>query len=163
MFSHSRFFFPHFSCSSLFTLFSISSLFVSSLLFSAVLLFSHLLNISTRTQWTELVKEIDTKLDCLEKAQQALKSSAHLKTVLQVVLALGNFLNSSSKKGGAYGFKLDTLNKLKQTRSSDNKSTLMKFLVYVTLIALQPHFMACLSLLLAYLTPLIACLSPSTA
>ena len=45
---------------------------------------------------------------------------------------MGNFLNAGNKsKGGAYGFKLDLLKKLKNTKSISGKTTLMHYLVKV--------------------------------
>ncbi len=41
------------------------------------------------------------------------KQSGKFKKVLEVVLALGNYLNGGSFRGAAYGFKLDALNKLR--------------------------------------------------
>ena len=49
-------------------------------------------------------------------AAEQLMSSAALKAVLLKVLALGNYLNGTSARGGAYGFKLSDLPKLVQAR-----------------------------------------------
>jgi len=35
-----------------------------------------------------------------------LRNSTQLRTVLQVILAFGNYMNAETAKGGAYGFKL---------------------------------------------------------
>ena len=42
------------------------------------------------------------------------RASASLRACLQLVLALGNYLNGTSYRGGAYGFKLADLAKLEQ-------------------------------------------------
>jgi diaphanous 1 len=47
---------------------------------------------------------------------------------LEIVLALGNYLNGGTPRGGVYGFKLDGLQKLSTVKSVDNKLTLMNFL-----------------------------------
>ncbi|RYE82109.1 MAG: hypothetical protein EOO65_05920 [Methanosarcinales archaeon] len=50
---------------------------------------------------------------------------------VQYVLAIGNYLNADSNaRGGAYGFKLDTLKKLSLVKSSDGKSTLLDYLAH---------------------------------
>ena len=45
-------------------------------------------------------------------ACKELDSSEQFVDVLQYILAIGNFLNSKNKKGGAYGFKLSSLAKV---------------------------------------------------
>jgi len=44
---------------------------------------------------------------------------------------IGNFLNGGSNRGAAFGFKLNTLVKLIDTKTVDNKSSLMHYLVKV--------------------------------
>ena len=56
------------------------------------------------------------------------RSSRALKAVLEHTLALGNYLNGSSSKGGAWGFKIDSLNKLIGTKTVDGSSTLLHYL-----------------------------------
>jgi hypothetical protein len=48
---------------------------------------------------------------------------------LKIVLALGNFLNGRSARGDAAAFKLKSLTTLTDTKTSDNKSTLLHFLI----------------------------------
>ena len=45
------------------------------------------------------------------------------------VLAIGNHMNGESNRGGAWGFKLETLDKLDAVKSTDNKQHLVHFLV----------------------------------
>lgn len=45
----------------------------------------------------------------------------------QVILAVGNYLNGTSKRGGAYGFRLPALLMLSNTKTSDNSSTLLHY------------------------------------
>jgi diaphanous 1 len=49
--------------------------------------------------------------------------------MLEWVLAVGNYMNGQSVKGGAYGFKIDMLEKLHEVKSLDNKRTLLMYLV----------------------------------
>jgi polyhydroxyalkanoate synthesis regulator phasin len=62
-------------------------------------------------------------------AVQQLSTSAKWKQILQVILAVGNYLNGGTKKGGIYGFKIKSLNKLNETKSTDNKTTLLQYVV----------------------------------
>lgn len=49
--------------------------------------------------------------------------------LLQLILMLGNFLNATGHKGGAFGFKLTSINKLVDTKSSASSDrTLLHFL-----------------------------------
>lgn len=45
------------------------------------------------------------------------------------MLTLGNFLNGGATKGLTYGFKLTALSKMVDTKTIDNKSSLMHYLV----------------------------------
>ena len=64
----------------------------------------------------------------LSAAADEVRTSMCLKVVLEYTLALGNYLNGTSNKGAAWGFKLETLNKLQGTKSTDNKTTLLHYL-----------------------------------
>lgn len=63
---------------------------------------------------------------------QACKELYHSKNfllVLEYVLSIGNILNSGSNRGGAYGFRLQSLPKLADIRGNNKKNTLLKFLI----------------------------------
>ena len=51
-----------------------------------------------------------------------------LRRLLEVVLALGNYLNGATPRGCAHGFKLDSLLKLSTVKAVDNKRTLIHYL-----------------------------------
>lgn len=59
------------------------------------------------------IEEIRPDLQTLRDASQELRSSVKFKSVLQVVLALGNALNGNTFRGGARGFQLDSLLKVR--------------------------------------------------
>lgn len=61
-------------------------------------------------------------------ASNAVKSSKKFRSVLEVVLAFGNYLNSS-KRGPAYGFKLQSLDTLLDTKSTDKRMCLLHYIV----------------------------------
>ncbi|KAK8582057.1 hypothetical protein V6N12_072255 [Hibiscus sabdariffa] len=56
------------------------------------------------------------------------RNSVKLKRIMQTILSLGNALNRGTARGSAVGFRLDSLLKLSETRSRDNKMTLMHYL-----------------------------------
>jgi diaphanous 2 len=61
-------------------------------------------------------------------AAKELKSSSHLELLLQIILAAGNHMNGGTARGAAYGFQLDFLTKLQQTKTTDNKQTLVHWI-----------------------------------
>lgn len=56
----------------------------------------------------------------LTKASKEILHSRNLKQLLEVVLAFGNFMNKG-QRGNAYGFKVSSLNKIADTKSSIDK------------------------------------------
>ncbi|CAI0427652.1 unnamed protein product [Linum tenue] len=62
-----------------------------------------------------------------------IRSSVKLKRIMQSVLSLGNAVNQGTARGSAVGFRLDSLLKLTDTRSRDNKMTLMHYLCKIQL------------------------------
>nr|XP_018668129.1 formin-like protein 2 isoform X1 [Ciona intestinalis] len=63
-------------------------------------------------------------------ASMSIKSSGMLKKVLEIILAFGNYMNSA-KRGAVYGFKLQSLDALIDTKSTDKKQTLLHYIVNV--------------------------------
>lgn len=45
------------------------------------------------------------------------------------MLAVGNYLNGESARGGAFGFRLDSLIKICDIKMKDNKTSLMLYVV----------------------------------
>lgn len=59
-------------------------------------------------------------VSALSKASKEILHSRNLKQLLEVVLAFGNFMNKG-QRGNAYGFKVSSLNKIADTKSSIDK------------------------------------------
>ena len=77
-------------------------------------------------------KATELKVSALrvKKANRELeKSHEPVKQVLETILAIGNFMNSGTNRGNALGFQLTSLNQLTSTKSTDNKVTLLEYLV----------------------------------
>ncbi|XP_013374614.1 PREDICTED: formin-like protein 1 [Chinchilla lanigera] len=70
------------------------------------------------------------QLNAIIAASASVKSSQKLKQMLEIILALGNYMNSS-KRGAAYGFRLQSLDALLEMKSTDRKQTLLHYLVKV--------------------------------
>lgn len=58
---------------------------------------------------------------------------------MQLILNLGNVLNGAGPKGGAVGFKLDTLEKLAKTRSISTPSLTLLHFLFKTVDKLMPE------------------------
>ncbi|XP_051995948.1 formin-like protein 1 [Xyrauchen texanus] len=76
----------------------------------------------------ESVKRLQPQLDAIVAASVSLKSSSKLKKMLEIILAFGNYMNSS-RRGAAYGFRLQSLDLLLDTKSTDRSQTLLHFIV----------------------------------
>lgn len=63
----------------------------------------------------------------LSEAGDALLHAAKFKELMSLILLIGNYMNGTGIKGGAYGFKVSSINKLVDTKSVHN-TTLLHFL-----------------------------------
>ncbi|CAM8943384.1 unnamed protein product [Rhodiola kirilowii] len=79
------------------------------------------------TQITDFKKSLNIVNSACEEVRKSLK----LKEIMKKILFLGNTLNNGTARGSAVGFKLDSLLKLYDTRSSTSKMTLMHYLCKV--------------------------------
>lgn len=59
---------------------------------------------------------------------KSIRDSASLREVLKLVLALGNYMNGGTFRGGAFGFRLNSLDELLRFKANDGKTTLLDFL-----------------------------------
>jgi hypothetical protein len=71
---------------------------------------------------------IGAQCDALVAASSSLYECQGLRKVFEVILLLGNYMNSS-RRGPAYGFKIQALDVLLNTRSTDRKTSLMQYIV----------------------------------
>ncbi|EQC42260.1 hypothetical protein SDRG_01094, partial [Saprolegnia diclina VS20] len=92
-------------------------------------------------QFEHRVLDIQAQIDTLSAATDQVADSTRLTKILETVLAIGNYMNGGTARGGAYGFKLEALGKLHTIRSVDPKVTLMNFLAR-HLEATQPDLIA---------------------
>ncbi|XP_044731705.1 formin-like protein isoform X1 [Chrysoperla carnea] len=71
---------------------------------------------------------ITPQIQAVISGSSSVKSSRKLKSILEVILAFGNYLNSG-KRGPAYGFKLQSLDTLLDTKSTDKRICLLHYIV----------------------------------
>jgi len=61
-------------------------------------------------------------------ALREIVDSTKLKEVLSIVLAVGNYVNAGTPRGGAYGFKLEALTKVRDFKSNKAGVSLLHYL-----------------------------------
>ncbi|KXS20963.1 actin-binding FH2 [Gonapodya prolifera JEL478] len=80
------------------------------------------------TRFRERVAEVTPDMLTISAAAREVTTSKRLRTLLEIVLAIGNYMNGDSFRGGAYGFSMDTLGKLADTKSANSKQTFLHYL-----------------------------------
>nr|XP_008124114.1 PREDICTED: disheveled-associated activator of morphogenesis 2 isoform X2 [Anolis carolinensis] len=84
-----------------------------------------------KKKFPERLAEAKPKVEAILLASKELVRSKHLKQLLEVVLAFGNYMNKG-QRGNAYGFKVSSLNKIADTKSSIDKNiTLLHYLIMI--------------------------------
>ncbi|CAL9119888.1 unnamed protein product [Musa textilis] len=95
---------------------------------------------SFKIQFGSQVLDIRKSLNTIDSVCEQICSSAKLKEIMKKILYLGNTLNQGTARGSAIGFHLDSLLKLTDTRSTNNKMTLMHYLCKALAIK-SPHLL----------------------
>ncbi len=67
----------------------------------------------------------------LSEAARGLRESQGLRTVLRVILSLGNYMNAGTRRGKSYGFRVEALNKLSMAKASKSNTKATNLLEYV--------------------------------
>ncbi|XVE53536.1 hypothetical protein DITRI_Ditri03aG0010800 [Diplodiscus trichospermus] len=84
-----------------------------------------------KIQFHSQVSDLRNSLNIINSAAEEVRNSVKLKRIMQAILSLGNALNHGTARGSAVGFRLDSLLKLADTRTQNNKMTLMHYLCKV--------------------------------
>uniref|UniRef100_A0A3P9D0U5 Formin-like 3 n=1 Tax=Maylandia zebra TaxID=106582 RepID=A0A3P9D0U5_9CICH len=101
------------------------------LLFSKIERLTQRMNIITFVgNFADNVSMLTPQLNAIIAASGSIKSAPKLKRMLEIILALGNYMNSS-KRGCVYGFKLQSLDLLLDTKSTDRKMTLLHYIALI--------------------------------
>ncbi|XP_078350098.1 disheveled-associated activator of morphogenesis 2-like [Oculina patagonica] len=84
-----------------------------------------------KKRFPERMGEVKPRVQAVLEASKELQRSKRLRILLEVVLAFGNYMNRGAR-GNAVGFKLGSLNRIIDTKSSSNsKITLLHYLIMV--------------------------------
>uniref|UniRef100_A0A3Q3XDH0 Uncharacterized protein n=1 Tax=Mola mola TaxID=94237 RepID=A0A3Q3XDH0_MOLML len=84
-----------------------------------------------RVQFEEQVNNLRPDILAVNAACDEVRKSCSFGCLLELVLLLGNYMNAGSRNAQSYGFNLSSLCKLKDTKSADQKTTLLHFLAKV--------------------------------
>ncbi|XP_073750572.1 protein diaphanous homolog 3 isoform X1 [Callorhinus ursinus] len=84
-----------------------------------------------KLQFEEQVNNIKPDTMAVSTACEEIKQSKSFRKLLELVLLMGNYMNAGSRNAQTFGFNLSSLCKLKDTKSTDQKTTLLHFLVEV--------------------------------
>ena len=79
--------------------------------------------------YPELVADCKPDIVAATAACQELKRSHKFGKLLEMILLIGNIMNTGSRNAQSVGFDISYLPKLSNTKDRDNKSTLLHFLV----------------------------------
>lgn len=81
-----------------------------------------------KLMFNEHVENIKPDIVSVTAACEEVRKSKNFSTLLEITLLVGNFMNAGSRNAGAFGFEIGFLCKLKDTKSADQKTTLLHFL-----------------------------------
>ncbi|XP_061442111.1 protein diaphanous homolog 1 [Rhineura floridana] len=89
---------------------------------------SRLSAILFKLQFNEQVENIKPEIVSVTAACEEVRKSENFSNLLSIILLVGNYMNAGSMNAGAFGFNISFLCKLRDTKSVDQKLTLLHFL-----------------------------------
>ncbi|XP_039185765.1 protein diaphanous homolog 3 isoform X3 [Crotalus tigris] len=84
-----------------------------------------------KLQFEEQVNNTKPEIMAVSTACEEIKQSRGFSQLLELVLLMGNYMNAGSRNAQTFGFNLCSLCKLKDTKSADQTTTLLHFLVEI--------------------------------
>uniref|UniRef100_S4R988 FH2 domain-containing protein n=1 Tax=Petromyzon marinus TaxID=7757 RepID=S4R988_PETMA len=81
-----------------------------------------------RLQFDEQVANLKPDIVAVSAACEEIRRSDSFSKLLELVLLMGNYMNAGSRNAQTFGFQMGFLCKLKDTKSNDQKLTLLHFL-----------------------------------
>lgn len=77
----------------------------------------------------DMVEDLEPDIIAATDACKEIRASKKFATILQLILIVGNYMNSWSKNGPAFGFEMKSLTQLTDTKNSGNELTLLQYVV----------------------------------
>ncbi|KAL5011351.1 hypothetical protein ScPMuIL_009902 [Solemya velum] len=84
-----------------------------------------------KMKFSEMVSDIKPDLVSATEACEEVMQSTKFAKLLELILLIGNYMNTGSRNAQSLGFELSFLGKLQNTKTQDGKMTLMHFLANV--------------------------------
>ncbi|XP_043840451.1 protein diaphanous homolog 1 isoform X2 [Dromiciops gliroides] len=81
-----------------------------------------------KLQFNEQVENIKPEIVSVTAACEEVRKSENFSSLLEITLLVGNYMNAGTRNAGAFGFNISFLCKLRDTKSTDQKMTLLHFL-----------------------------------
>jgi diaphanous len=78
---------------------------------------------------SDMVQDIKPDIVAGTAACEEVKTSKKFTKILELILLLGNYMNTGSKNEAAFGFEISFLTKLTSTKDFENKQTLLHYIV----------------------------------
>lgn len=92
---------------------------------------ARLQSLSFKLNMPDMVQDCKPDIVAGTAACEEVKTSKKFAKVLELILLLGNYMNSGSKKEGAFGFEISFLPELSNTKDFENKQTLLHYIADV--------------------------------
>ena len=74
------------------------------------------------------LEDIRCDFDAFDVAIRKCYESESFYTLMQIILAIGNYMNGTTTRGGLYGFQISFLPRLADIKSVDNKTSLLEYI-----------------------------------
>ncbi|XP_065358658.1 protein diaphanous [Calliphora vicina] len=88
-------------------------------------------NLNFKLTFADLMQDIKPDVVAGTAACEEVRNSKKFSKILELILLMGNYMNSGMKNDPAFGFEISYLTKLTNTKDADNKQTLLHYLVDV--------------------------------
>lgn len=88
-------------------------------------------NLNFKLTFADMMQDIKPDIVAGTAACEEVRNSKKFSKILELILLMGNYMNSGSKNESAFGFEISYLTKLTNTKDADNKQTLLHYLVDV--------------------------------
>ncbi|XP_055641138.1 protein diaphanous [Toxorhynchites rutilus septentrionalis] len=92
---------------------------------------ARLQSLSFKLNMPDMMQDCKPDIVAGTAACEEVRSSKKFAKVLELILLLGNYMNSGSKKEAAFGFEISFLPKLSSTKDYENKQTLLHYIADV--------------------------------
>lgn len=92
---------------------------------------ARLQSLSFRLNFPDLILDVKPDISAVMTACKEVKDSKSFARILELILLLGNYMNTGSKNEAAYGFEFSFLTKLTSTKDFENKQTLLHYIVEI--------------------------------